>query len=176
MPNVFRNDIREFFMSCLSSTMELYNETTNLLLSKGLEIRSPDIPYPTNVEFVEKQSFLAGWFGDKRPLSAIEITHLYANIQTNKLGEALTLGFAQVAKRKDVKDYILRGLQISKKHIESFSKHLKADSLPVPMPWDQAVTISTEPPYSEKLMMYHVGLLSSAGMGKSTFCHIFNII
>jgi hypothetical protein len=165
LPNVFRNDVREYFMSCLSSTMELYNETTELLLSKGLEIRSPNIPYPTTVEFVEKQNFLAGWFGEKRPLSGIEITHLYANIQTNKLGEALTLGFAQVAKRKDVKDYILRGLEMAKKHIEKFSKHLKADSLPIPMPWDQSVTTSTEPPYSEKLLMYHVGLLSSAGMG-----------
>ncbi|SEM21380.1 Protein of unknown function [Mesobacillus persicus] len=165
LPNVFRNDIREYFMSCLSSTMELYNETTQLLLSKGLEVRSPEIPYPTTVEFVEKQKFLAGWFGEQRPLSGIEITHLYANIQTNNLGEALTLGFAQVAKKKDVKEYLLRGVGMSKKHIEIFSKYLKSESLPVPMSSNQGVTTSTESPFSDKLMMYHIGLLSGTGMG-----------
>ena len=33
------------------------------------------------------------------------------------------------------------------------------------MTWDEAVTTSTESPYFDKLMMYHIGLLSSTGMG-----------
>jgi hypothetical protein len=165
LPNVFRNDIREYYMSCLSSTMELYNEATNLLLSKGIEIRSPHIPYPTRVGFVEKQSFLAGWFGEQRPLTAMVVSHLYANIQTNKLGEAFCLGFAQVAKQKEIKEYMLRGVEISKKHISLFSQHLHDNSLPVPMTWDQEVTTSTDLPFSEKLTMFHVGLLSGTGMG-----------
>jgi len=59
-PHTFRNNIREHFMSCISSTMELFNETTNLLLSKSLEVRSPYIPYLQKVDMVEKQRFLAG--------------------------------------------------------------------------------------------------------------------
>jgi hypothetical protein len=39
LPNVIRKDIRAFYSSCLSSTTELYNESTSLLLSKGLEVR-----------------------------------------------------------------------------------------------------------------------------------------
>ncbi|WP_084361932.1 DUF3231 family protein [Robertmurraya korlensis] len=165
LPNVFRNDIREYYMSCLSSTMELFNESTNLLLSKGLEVRSPYIAYPSRVEFVEKQSFLSGWLGEERPLTAIEITHLYANIQTNKLGEAFCLGFAQVAKQKEVKEYMHRGVEICKKHITLFTEYLQINSLPIPMTWDQEVTGSTDLPFSEKLMMFHVGLLSATGMG-----------
>ncbi|SEN04905.1 hypothetical protein SAMN05192533_108165 [Mesobacillus persicus] len=67
-------------MSCLSSTMELFNEATNLLLSKGLEVRSPYIPYLEKIDMVEKQQFLAGWWGKQRPLTAAEIAHLYSNI------------------------------------------------------------------------------------------------
>lgn len=165
LPNVFRSDIREYYMSCLSSTMELYNEATNVLLSKGLEVRSPLIPYQTRVEFVEKQHFLAGWFGEQRPLTAMEITHLYANIQTNKLGEAFCLGLAQVAKQKEIKDYMLRGVEMSKKHISLFTNHLHENFLPTPMTWDKEVTGSIDMPFSEKLMMYHVGLLSTTGVG-----------
>lgn len=75
--------------------MELFNETTNLLLSKSLEVRSPYIPYLQKVDMVEKQRFLAGWFGEQRPLTAAEITYFYSNIQTNSFGKALLTGFAK---------------------------------------------------------------------------------
>lgn len=165
LPNVFRNDIREYYMSCISSTMELFNESTNVLLTKGLETRSPNLTYPTKVEFVEKQSFLAGWLGEQRPLTGLEVTHLYANIQTNKLGEAFCLGLAQVAKQEEIRDYMIRGVEICKKHITLFSEYLHSNFLPAPMTWDQEVTGSTDLPFSEKLIMFHVGLLSAAGMG-----------
>ncbi|WP_246939201.1 DUF3231 family protein [Bacillus pinisoli] len=165
LPNVFRQDIRHYFISCLTSTMELYDKATDLLLSKGLEVRSPYIPYQQQVEFVEKQSFLSGWLGEQRPLSGLEITHLYANIQTNKLGQSLSLAFAQSAKQKEVKEYMLRGIEITKKHIDSFSNLLKTNYLPVPMTSDEMVSESTIAPFSDKLMMYHIGLLSATGMG-----------
>ncbi|MGG7619134.1 DUF3231 family protein [Bacillus coreaensis] len=117
------------------------------------------------MEFVEKQSFLAGWFGEQRPLTGLEVTHLYANIQTNKLGEAFCLGLAQVAKQEEIRDYMIRGVEICKKHITLFSEYLHSNFLPAPMTWDQEVTGSTDLPFSEKLIMFHVGLLSAAGMG-----------
>lgn len=165
LPNIVRKDIREFFSSCLSSTTELYNESTSILLSKGLEIRPPYIPYPTKVEFVEKQNFLAGWFGEQRPLTGHEIMHFYANIQTNKIGEAITLGFGQVAKETHIREYMLRGKEIAKKHIEVFAKYLSEYDLPVPMTWDHEVETVNSPPFSDKLMMYHIGLLCGSGIG-----------
>ncbi|MFT4417008.1 DUF3231 family protein [Fredinandcohnia humi] len=165
LPNIVRKDIREFFSSALTSTNVLYNETTSLLASKGLEIRPPYIPYPKEVEFVKKQSFLAGWFGEQRPLTAAEVMHFYANIQTNKLGEALTIGFAQVAKSKEVTEYFQRGKEIAKKHREIFANYLSDYDLPAPMTWDHDVENVTESPFSDKLMMFHIGILSSNGMG-----------
>jgi hypothetical protein len=60
---------------------------------------------------------------------------------------------------------MIRGKEISKKHIEIFSTYLNKNDLPSPMTWDSEVTDSTEPPFSDKLMMYHVGLLSTLGIG-----------
>ncbi|WP_264196054.1 DUF3231 family protein [Metabacillus niabensis] len=110
--------------------MELFNETTDLLLSKGLEVRSPYIPYLQEVDMVERQHFLAGWWGKQRPITAPEITHLYSNIQTNYIGTAVITGFAQVVNSKDVRDYLIRGKEISMKQIEVLSKYLQESDLP----------------------------------------------
>ncbi|MEW9111550.1 MAG: DUF3231 family protein [Cytobacillus gottheilii] len=165
LPHAFRNDIRKHFMSCISSTMELFNETTDLLLSKGLEVRSPYIPYLQEVDMVEKQQFLAGWWGKQRPLTAIEITHLYSNIQTNHMGTAVITGFGQVVKNDDIRDYFRRGKEIAKKQIQVFSKYLHDNDLPVPVTWDAEVQDITEPPFSDKLMLYMVSMMTAAGMG-----------
>ncbi|MFD2045406.1 DUF3231 family protein [Ornithinibacillus salinisoli] len=169
LPNMVRKDIREFFSSSLVSTTELYNEATSLLLSKGIEIRPPYIPYPKDIDFVKSQSFLAGWFGEQRPLTGHEIMNLYANVQTNKIGEAISLGFAQVAKSKEVRAYMQRGKEIAKKHTDVFANYLRQYDLPVPMTWDHEVTELTESPFSDKLMMFQISILSANGIGNYGF-------
>jgi hypothetical protein len=165
LPHTFRNDIREHFMSCISSTMELFNEAAGLLLSKGLEIRSPFIPYLEEVDMVEQQRFLAGWWGKQRPLTAGEITHLYSNIQTNHLGSAMATAFGQVASSEDVKEYMKRGKEIAKKHVEVFSDYLHKNDLPSPNTWDTLIQPINESPFSEKLMMFHISLMNASGVG-----------
>ncbi|MFT9596446.1 DUF3231 family protein [Mesobacillus sp.] len=164
-PHVFRSDILSFYTKCLHSAIELNNEVTDLLQKKGLAVRPAYIPYPDKNEFIHKQSFLSDFMGDNRPLTAMEITHLYANIQTNKLGEALAIGFSQVAQSNKVKKYLLRGKEISEKHIKIFSGYLRDENLPVPMTWDHEVSKSQEPPFSDKLLMFHFGLMNFSGSG-----------
>lgn len=53
-----RDDIKTYYMGCLTETMELYKRSTELLLSKGLFIRTPSIPNLEKVEFVKKQWFM----------------------------------------------------------------------------------------------------------------------
>lgn len=164
-PHMFHADLISFYTKCIKSTLELNNEATNLLLKKGLAVRPPYITYPRKAEFVKKQSFISGFFGDKRPLTGMEITHLYSNIQTNKLGEALAIGFSQVAKSNEVRKYFLRGKEISEKHIGVFGSYLRDDNLPVPMTWNHEVTESKDSPFSDKLMMFHFGLMNFSGVG-----------
>ncbi|MDQ1912810.1 DUF3231 family protein [Paenibacillus sp. GD4] len=159
-----RTDVRAYFSECLASVTELYNKAAGILLSKGLYIRSPYLPTPESAEYVQKESFLNGFFGDKRPLNALEISHFYSDIQTNALGKALITGFAQTAQSAEVKHYFLRGKDLAQKQLEVFSSYLKDDDLPAPMTWDSDVLDSTEPPFSEKLMLFHITGLNAAGV------------
>ena len=120
LPNVYRHDVRAFYSKALTASIELENEATKLQLEKGLANRPPYIPYPQKVEFVQKQSFFLEGLGRRPSLSGTEVTHLHFNIQTNQLGSAIATAFSQVAQSKKVKNYFLRGKEISVKHINVF--------------------------------------------------------
>ncbi len=81
-----RSDIDQYFGQCLTESNEMDTMVKKVLLQKGLYVRSPYIPYPQKVDLVKKQSFLTGWFGERRPLLSLEMTNLYANFQRNALG------------------------------------------------------------------------------------------
>lgn len=164
LPNIARADVRDFMTECIASLTELYNKVADISLSKGLYIRPPYISPEKDVDFVESNSFLAGILSKERPLNALEITHLFSNIQTNALGKALLMGFSQVAQSKEIKAYFNRGKQIASKHKEVFDSVLEKEDLPAPMSWDHDVMSSTEPPFSEKLMLFHVTGLNALGI------------
>lgn len=164
LPQIYRNDIIAFNSKCINSAIELNNETTQILMEKGLAVRPPYIPYPTEIEFVHKQSFILEMLG-KRPLVATEVTNLYANIMTNNVGSIIGASFVQIAESKEVREYISRGTDISLKHVKVFSSYMTNHELPISIPLSasQDVTESTEPPFSDKFMMYQFGLMSIAG-------------
>lgn len=70
-----------------------------------------------------------------------------------------------MAQSKKVKNYFLRGKEISVKHINVFRDYLEKNSLTSPPGFDQEVTASKEPPFSDKLMMFHFSLMIYAGIG-----------
>lgn len=108
LQNIFRDDISSFFSKCLSSTIELKNKATQILLKKGLALRPPTIPYPTKSEFIQKQSFILEGLGKREELTGLEITNLYSNVMANFLGASLATAFGQVAKSDKVRKYIIR--------------------------------------------------------------------
>lgn len=161
LPNIARTDVRNFFSECIFSLTELYNRVADISLSKGVYIRPPNIAVPKHNEFTQSNQFLAGFFGDQRAINALEITHLFSNIQSNHLGKALILGFAQVAQSKEVRNYFNEGVEVSINQIETFSHVLEKEGLPVPPTRDHDVMESTIPPFSDKLMMFHVSGLNA---------------
>lgn len=160
-----RSDIKSYYMDCLTETMQLYDRSTELLLSKGLFIRSPSLPNLERVEFIKKQWFMFDVFGEKRPLVASEVDNLFANLQRNALGVAALTGFSQVAKDKDVKQFFLKGLEVGNKHIQIFRSKLEESKLPAPMGWDSEITNSTSHTFSDKLMMFFTSGLISLSIG-----------
>jgi hypothetical protein len=80
------------------------------------------------------------------------------------LGAALVTGFSQVAKSQEVRNFMVRGRDISAKHIEIFGSVLSEDHLPPASKWDAEATDSTVSPFSYNLMMFHVTALISIGI------------
>ncbi|GAA0472404.1 hypothetical protein GCM10008935_30430 [Alkalibacillus silvisoli] len=73
--------------------------------------------------------------------------------------KSLSIGFSQVTKSKEVRSFLKSAQNASDQQIQSLSKILKGDNLPVPMSWESEVTISQDSPFSDKLMLYHIGFL-----------------
>ncbi|ARK32718.1 DUF3231 family protein [Halalkalibacter krulwichiae] len=133
-------------------------------MEKGFYISS-GIPEMTHkVDFIEHQNFLAGFFGDKRPLVAPEVTNLYANFQRNALGIATIRAFCQSATSKEVYKHFVRGEEIGRKHCEVLASHLKEHNLQVPLSWDTHVIESSANVFSDKLMMFAIVTLTNFSM------------
>jgi hypothetical protein len=160
-----RHDITAYYKDCLTETMQLYEKSKDLLLSKGLFIRSPNLPNLEQVEYVKKQWFILDVFGEKRPLVAAEVDNLFANLQRNAFGVATLTGFSQVAQNKEVKKFFIKGLEIGNKHVTLFREKLEESKLPAPMSWDSEITNSTTKTFSDKLMMFFTTGLIGLSIG-----------
>ncbi|MFD1171163.1 DUF3231 family protein [Oceanobacillus picturae] len=161
-----REDIYQFFSEGLREFNELHEQSLSISISKGLHSSPPTVPTQREVDFVKKQSFLTGWLGERRPLTALEIANLYSNIERNSFGAATLTGFYQVARSKEVTEFIQRGIKIAKKHVNVFSTVLSNGDVPAPMGSDSMVTDSNEiAPFSDKLMLFHVSGMITLGIG-----------
>ncbi|SDQ90627.1 Protein of unknown function [Virgibacillus subterraneus] len=165
LPLAVREDIYTFFSECLRESDDILKKTNDLLLKKGLYMKPPLLPTPENFDFVEKKSFLAGYLGEKRPLTGTEITNLYANFQRNALGSATMIGYSQVANKKDVTEFILRGKEIAQKHCEIFGSYLSECDIPSPTTLDTEVTDSITYTFSDRKMLFYTTALTAISVG-----------
>ncbi|WP_394236950.1 DUF3231 family protein [Niallia oryzisoli] len=159
-----RSDVNDYYREVLNGSADTDTKTREIALQKGLFVRAPHIPTPAKIDFVTKKSFLTGWFGERRPINALEITHLFKNIMNNTLGATLMTGFSQVAKSKDIGHLFIRGRDIAAKHSTIFTSVLKEEGLSSFESADIYATDSINPPFSQKLMLFHVTSLNALGM------------
>ncbi|MDN3019581.1 DUF3231 family protein [Paenibacillus sp. BSR1-1] len=163
--NVAREDIRSFFSKCLTSSLDLYNTSVNLMLSKGIYDRPTMIPYPDKVEFVKKkETFLSKWFEQKRPLNVLELSEIFFNIERNYFGVVLLTGFIQVVKDEQIKKFLIKGKDLAQKQIHFLNDTLIKDDLLGTIMVNSEVSTSTISPFSEKLIMNLVTILNTQGI------------
>jgi hypothetical protein len=155
IPLMMREDIREFFIHCNNCTTVLLGQINNILMENGFIIKAPLIPVPKHVDFVKKDNYLNGFFGEIRELHALEITHLYDNIENNITSKALLTAFSQVAKNEKIRSFLLRGKEITDREVQRFQDKLHKENLPFPSQIDHLVTTSTFSPFSDKIMLFH---------------------
>ncbi|WP_243454407.1 DUF3231 family protein [Desulfosporosinus fructosivorans] len=157
-----RSDIRSYFSECLTTSLEIHQKATEILLAKGLLLKSPSIVTPDRVDFVHNKDYLGSIFGAKRPLNAMEISHITSLIETKELLKTLNLGYGQVVKSEKVKRFISEAKQTADKQLKKLSSYLDDEDLPHPIILSNLVTESTESPHSDKLILCHVTVVIAA--------------
>lgn len=160
-----RLDVIDFYHKSIDTTMNLWEKVARLLLEKGLFTRPPIITTTDQVDFVKSRDFLT----KNRPLLAIEIEQLYFGIITNEVGRTLMTGFHQVVRSKEVRKYMKQGIDFASRIIEECGAILRSNGIASPMHWDAygTVTSSTTPPFSDKLMVFHVTMMNAAGIANN---------
>ena len=159
-----REDIRALFEKYHNQAAVLNRKIIMMMKKKGIYIRPPYMTYPKKVDFVDKQYFLTGLFGKKRPLLGSEVNHLYLTSIHNELGKSTLTGFAQVTQDPDLKAYFFSGVQLSDKILRGSQHVMMESNVPSSMSWDTIVSDSTDAPYSDQLMLFVVGILSQLGI------------
>ncbi|WML50068.1 DUF3231 family protein [Neobacillus sp. PS3-34] len=162
-----RKDLKNLFKKHLDHNYSVYERAEDILLERGLYIRPPYVPLPNETEFVSGNNYLGGIpiLGEKRPLNTIEISHLFMNINVNIIGMMLCTAFSQVANDQEVTKHLLIGKQVSKDIIDTCSRILIDSDVQAPTTWDVEVTDSTVSPFSDKLMLSFINMLSAYGFG-----------
>lgn len=123
-----RLDVRNYFTECLASAAELCNRTKNVLQEKGLYYRPPVVNPPSRAEYVEDNNFLSGWLGEKRPVSCVEITHIYFNLKKSAMAKVIVILASQVAKTDKVKNFLQKALKAKEENLTMFSDLLSQEN------------------------------------------------
>ncbi|MEH7505052.1 DUF3231 family protein [Neobacillus drentensis] len=154
-----RKDLRDLYDSFDNDAKRMYHQTIELLLEKGSFQRDP-LFYPSkSPEFISSQDFTDGFFGKGRRLAATEIISISFNLKKSIMAKTLSIAFSQVAQTKEVRKFLSDSVKTADGQIKTISKIMQSDNLPVPKSWETEVTTSTDSPFSDKLMLYHIGFL-----------------
>ncbi|WP_442599920.1 DUF3231 family protein [Neobacillus sp. D3-1R] len=157
-----RKDLREFYDTCDNDAKKMYHQTIELLLEKGIFQRDPLFYAYERPEYISSKDFKDGYFGKGRTLAATEIISISLNLKKSILTKTLSISFSQVAGSKEVRKFLTRSENTADEQIKAFAKIMQADNLPVPKSLETEVSPSTESPFSDKLLLYHMGFLFQA--------------
>jgi len=157
-----RPDILEYMEDCLTVSAQLHRRVTDTMIAKNLYWTTPSIPAADAPERMQKADYLNGWFGDKRPLSSVEIANMYEIIETLDMLDAMSVGFAQTAQTEDTARLLLQGSELARTHARRMRGWLDEEQLSHPPDLIGEISESKTPLFSERLMVCHLaGLFGS---------------
>jgi hypothetical protein len=159
-----RKDIRDYYYQCNIEAMDVYNQIVDVLLDKGLYDPPPYFSTPKKVEYITSLGYMLDVIGKKRPLNSAEAGNIYINLKMTSLAKGISLGFYQVTKNTEVRQFLEKVLKTVNKNYGIFSSLLREENLHVPQLLDREVTNSTVSPFSDKLMIHKMGFLLCAAL------------
>lgn len=147
-------EVLAYIKKCLFNSTELYQNITEAIYKKGYQHQPVYIAPPKQSELVQEQSFLAGWWGEQRPLSAIEIDSLFYSLRGVMLAKIRLMAFSQIVKDPKVQKYCKRGKDIAAKRVEKLQSLNATENLPFLATYESEITDSSTSPFSDQLIMF----------------------
>jgi len=159
-------EVRSFFNKCLKDSADLYQSITEVIHKKGYQHQPIYIPISKQAEFVHEQSFLAGWWGEQRPLSAVEIDSLIFSLRGVILAKTMFMALSQIAKDPKVQKACKRGKEITGKRVEKIQSLNSAEGIPFQATYETELTDSPTSPFSERLIMFEALALAEIAIAR----------
>ncbi|MED1471617.1 DUF3231 family protein [Bacillus salipaludis] len=147
-------EVLAYIKRSLINATELYQNITEVIHKKGYQHQPVYIPVPNQAEYVQEQSFLAGWWGEQRPVTAIEIDSLIFSLRGVMLAKIMLIVFSQIAKDPKVQKFCNRAKEIAGKRVERIQSLNTTENLPFLATYESELTGSSISPFSDKLIMF----------------------
>ncbi|MDP4145865.1 MAG: DUF3231 family protein [Bacillota bacterium] len=154
LPMIARSDVKQLFTECLTTAINLCSRIDEIALHKGIFIRPPYFPVPKEVDFAHNQSILGHFIGKNRPLSCLEITHIFNVSTAMTISKALFMGLSQVVANDRLQRFLVEGNQIAEEQIETLNSILEKEGIAIPPSFNTEVLKTTHSPFSDRLSCY----------------------
>jgi hypothetical protein len=159
-------EVLSFFKKCLNDAADLYQSITELAQKLGYNHQPVFIPPPKHAEIANKQSYLSGWWGQQRPVNAMEVDNLIFSLRGVILAKSMFMAFSQIARDNKVKKFLERGEEICTKRIERLQTLNSSENIPFQATYETEVSSTTNAPFSDKLLMFEALSLAQIAIAR----------
>ncbi|WP_226086283.1 DUF3231 family protein [Mesobacillus sp. S13] len=155
-PDCTRKDVRNLFQKAIEFTVQMQNEITDLMLSQGIFLKSPQVAFDHTVDLVDEMKYLNGLFGGSRPVNAAEIANISRVIHRARFSKMILVTFSKLATHQDVKKHFSKGRDALEKVLETLGDVLEKENIPYSASGDYNIFEVRNSPFSDKLMLFFV--------------------
>lgn len=151
-----RKDVRYHLQENIEFTLNIQNELVDLMLSKGVFLKPPQLAIERKIEFADSIKYLNGFFGGSRPVNVPEIANLSRVIHRAQFSKMVFVAFNKLATTKDLKKHFSKGRDGIEKVLDSLQEVLEKENIPISSSGDYKILDVGISPFSDKLMLFFI--------------------
>lgn len=151
-----RKDVRNYFQRSLEFNIMIQNEIVELMLSKGIYLRPPQVAIENIVDFVDEKKYLGGLFGGSRPINTAEIANLSRIIHRAQFSKMIFVAFSRMASSRELGIHFNKGRDEIQKVLDSLQEVLEKENILISASSDFKILDTGISPFSDKLMLFFV--------------------
>ena len=157
-------EVRDFYKKILNKTAQLVDMCMTLMVKH--ELNQPMVYIPKQeLHKIEQQSYLGKLFGRNRPLVAPEVLQLQTTFQSTDIFRLILQSFCQT-KSSELSTHFERGVKMCNDQLSEIVHIFEKYELPRLKTFDSDVYTDLEAPFSDRLMLFKISMITSANASK----------